>query len=52
MRSIFGYKRNRIRLLLVALLAGALGIAIPVFANLPNSSFDANDGIALIGKFR
>lgn len=44
MRSIFGYKRNRIRLLLVALLAGALGIAIPVFANLPNSSFDANDG--------
>src|SRR3954471_14790829 len=44
MRTTFADRRNRIRLLFAALLVSALGVAIPVFANLPTSDFDASDG--------
>ncbi|CAA9478278.1 MAG: hypothetical protein AVDCRST_MAG67-683 [uncultured Solirubrobacteraceae bacterium] len=37
-------RRHVARLLGVAAVIGALGVSIPVFANLPNSTFDAGDG--------
>jgi hypothetical protein len=37
-------RRHVGRLLGVAAVVGALGVSIPVFANLPNSTFDAGDG--------
>ncbi len=36
--------RRATRALGVAVVVGALGVSIPVFANLPNSAFDAGDG--------
>ena len=40
--------RGRARVLGVAAVVGALGVAIPVFANLPDSTFDAGDGNLVI----